>query len=214
MGKVLAALLVLASSRAFADEFDGTHTLSTEERANVELDQDKAHKDIEDRYQDDNSASARAAKHREMQEADSKVLQDHGTDDKAYLEHSMRSSPNDEKELKAKKEEVKSKREADAKAKEEAAKAPKEGAVEVIKGFDEDHPLDVHDDGKGKKAAPATDENGNAAPTVEKGFSEEEMAAKGGGEGGDKSAPAKDTEIAMPPSVEPGTQVIEAPASP
>jgi hypothetical protein len=214
MGKLLSALLVFTGGYALADEFDGSHALSTDDRANIQLDQDKAHKEIEDRYKDDSSASARSAKMHELNDADSKVLKDHGTDDKAFLTQNMRTSPDEEKEVSSRKVELQAKRDADAKAKEDAAKAPKEEKIEMIKGFDEEHPLKL-DEGGGAKKAPALDENGNPTPQIEKGFSEDEMAAKGEtGEGGAKAEAPKDTEIAVPPSVEPGTQVIEAPSTP
>jgi hypothetical protein len=192
--RLMFAALLLTTPLARADEFDGKKTLSTDERAAVELDQEQAHKDIEKKYEGDNSSEARHAKAAEIRDADNKVLDDHHVDLKDYTWQSSHDSRDAQKELKDKKVALKEKREKEAKEKAEADQKAKEpGEPEVIRGFDDSHPLNLDDPGapKPKKEA-QLDAEGNPIPEVEKGIRDEDMEGPKveTGEGGEGAAPA------------------------
>lgn len=164
---LLTALLVPASL-ASADEFDGRPTLTNEDKAAIQADQDAKHKAIDDKYKDDNSSEARAAKMRDYDQADREVLQEHHVSQHDFTVQDSQSSPDDRAQIAQDKQAIEDKRKQDAEAaKQKKAAAPAE--PQVIKGFDENHPLDVAGPDANKPAdKPKLDENGNPVPTVEK----------------------------------------------
>lgn len=166
---LLLALPLLAPAAVRADEFDGRPTLSNKDKAVIEADQDERHKAIDDKYKDDNSPEARRNKMKEYGDADKEVIQKHGLDQHDYAVQTSPSSPEDREEIAKTKEQVldQRKKEAEEKAKEKN-KASDE--PQVIKGFDDAHPLDVEggEQAKAEQKPPALDENGNPLPAVEK----------------------------------------------
>ncbi|MBS2027123.1 MAG: hypothetical protein JST54_04390 [Deltaproteobacteria bacterium] len=164
------AVVMFAAAPAFADEFDGKKELTTDEKANIDADRDEAHAKIEEKYKDDDSMEARHAKQKEMQEADDQVLEKHGTNNHDYAAAQRHRSMDDTKAETARTGEVKEQRKKD---KEEAEKKKAEEAnaePQVVKGFDEEHPLDMSAEPEKKEPAakPQYDADGNLVPAVEK----------------------------------------------
>jgi hypothetical protein len=152
---------VLVSAVAYADEFDGTRSLSTDDKAQIQADQDQARQKIDEKYKDDDSAEARLAKQRDYEQAEQNVLNKHGLSEKDYLTQSTREGPDERKAIGDQAKAIEDKRKADAEA---AKNRPPPSAPEVVKGFDENHPLDMSP-GTEK---PQLDANGNPIPKVEK----------------------------------------------
>lgn len=189
----------LLSRPAHADEFDGKPSLSSDDKATIQADQEDARKTINEKYKDDTSSDGRRARERELRQSEREVLQKHGVDEREYTKQSMHQDRNSVSEVKSKKEELHSKRTKDA----EEAKKPKvaakaEGEIEVVKGFSEENPMDLHGgEKKAPKAAPALDENGEPLPVVEAGLPAGEAGAAApagedgmppkGDKGGDKA---------------------------
>jgi len=164
------AVVMFLAAPAFADEFDGKPTLTTDDKANIDADRDEAHAKIDEKYKDDDSADARRAKMQEYNEADDQVLEKHGTNRSDYSASERHRTQDDANAERDRTKEVKDKRKQD---KEDAEKKKAEEAnagPQVIKGFDEQHPLDMSAEPEKQQPAakPQLDADGNVVPTVEK----------------------------------------------
>jgi len=155
---IVASLLV--SSLAYADEFDGKPTLTLDQKAKIQADQDEARKKIDEKYKDDDSSDARAAKQREYEAAEHAALKKNGVGDKDYLWQTSHDAPDARQAIDEKAKAIEAKRKADA----EAAKNKPAAGPEVVRGFDAAHPLDVTPGSE----KPQLDANGNPIPKVEK----------------------------------------------
>ncbi len=185
---------------AWADEFDGVKDLNQDDKASIENDLDAAKKSIDEKYQGDNSREARNAKSKEYQEAEEKVLNDHGTDKREYFKQRFHESPNERQDIKNRSNALSEEKEKKAKEAKEAKGKSKDGEdheIPIQKGFGEDKPLELesnekHADGEipiqkgfsdsqplnlNEPGTPKVDENGNPMPTIETGTGDDTGAA-------------------------------------
>jgi hypothetical protein len=187
----LLVAVLLAPVPAFADEFDSRPSLSVEDKATLNVDRDEAHKKIDEKYKDDDSPEAKRAKRAEYDQADQDLLEKRGMSQKDYLWQNSHNSPDEQREIKTKTTEIAEKRKADREAAEKAKAAPAE--PEVVKGFDDKHPLDMSEGAEKPKPAekPQLDADGNPLPAVEKLSPEDEAASGSGSAAAEEPAPRK-----------------------